>query len=148
MELTAGRRSMGPAVAVAVQGVPQMVLDEDYRILHVDDPMVVEHVGQNLWDAFPHSKPLFQPYYERARRSGQPVEFVQFYAGYVARVRAVPTGTQLHLFWEHLDRIDTLTLEGLRDSIAHALAIVEEQEADLRREQARTRLRVVDADST
>jgi hypothetical protein len=124
-----------------------MVLDEDYRILHVGDPMVREHAGRNLWEAFPQSRPLFQPYYDQARRTGKPVEFVQFYAGYVARVRAVPVGKELHLFWEHLDRIDTLTLEGLRDSIAHALAIVEEQEAYLRREHARRRLRVVEADS-
>ena len=43
-----------------------------------------------MWDYFPASEPLFNPYYDAARRSGESVEFVQFYDGNVARVRAVP----------------------------------------------------------
>jgi hypothetical protein len=141
---------MTRAVAVAVQGVPQIILDEDDRILQVnpdDSADLRDYEGKNLWESFPHSKPLFQPYYERARQTGEPVEFVQFYNGYVTRIRAVPAGTHLHLYWEKIDRIDTLTLEGLRDSLAHALAVIEEQEAHLRREQSRGRLRLVDEES-
>jgi hypothetical protein len=137
------------SVAVAVQGVPQMVLDEgDLIVQFGPDAQVPLGVfeGRNLWDAFPDSRPLFHPYYEQARRTGQPVEFVQFYAGYVTRLRAVPAGAELHVYWQKIDRIDTLTLENLRDSLSHALSAIEEEEAHLRRDQARSRLRIVEGE--
>jgi hypothetical protein len=140
---------MGLSVAVAVQGVPQMVLDEGDLIVQFGPDAQAplhEYEGRNLWEAFPDSKPLFHPYYEQARRTGEPVEFVQFYAGYVTRVRAVPAGSQLHVYWDKIDRIDTLTLENLRDSLSRAVSAIEEEEAHLRREQARSRLHVVDGD--
>jgi hypothetical protein len=124
-----------------------MILDEDDRIVHVGPDAQIflgEHEGRSLWDAFPAARPLFQPYYDQARRLGEPVVFVQFYAGYVTRVTAVPAGAELHVFWEELDHIDTLTLEGLHDSLARALGVIEVEESRLRRERARGRLRLVE----
>ena len=128
-----------------------MILSEDYRILRVRAAAELgsgELEGRDLWEAFPGSKPLYHPYYDRARRTREPVEFVQFYGGFLARIRAVPVGAELHLYWERLERIDTLTLEGLRDSLTHALSGLEEQETKLRREQLRGRLHVVEGETS
>jgi hypothetical protein len=134
-------------VAVAVETLPHMVLDEDYLIVQLG-PEVEAALGplqgRDLWEAFPDAKPLFHPYYERARDSGQAVEFVQFYNGQLARIRAVPEGATLQLFWETLDRLDTLTLEGLRESLAHAAAVLEDQDAHADQDGARGRLRLIE----
>ena len=45
-------------------------------------------LGSVIWDCFPGSEPVFKPYYDAARRSGEPVEFVQFHDGNVARIHA------------------------------------------------------------
>lgn len=103
--------------------------------------------GQNLWDAYPGAEPLFQPYYEKARRTGEPVEFVQFYNGFITRIRAVPQEERLLLFWEVLYRLDTLTLEGLWASLRGAMAIIEECEDRVGRARVRSLLRVVEDES-
>ena len=134
-------------MAVAVERTPHLVLDEEYRIVEVGPPAEAEFGplrGQGLWDAFPDSRPLFEPYYEKARRSGEPVEFVQFYAGWVGRVRAVPEASRLLLFWDDLRRLDTLTLSRLHTSLEETLAAIEEQETSIRRDTTRDRFRVVD----
>ena len=134
-------------MAVAVERIPDLVLDEEYRIVEVGPPAEAAFGplrGQGLWDAFPDSRPLFEPYYERARRSGEPVEFVQFYDGWVGRVRAVPEASRLLLFWDDLRRLDTLTLSRLHTSLEETLAAIEEQEVSIRRDTARDRLRVVE----
>jgi hypothetical protein len=134
-------------VAVAVELTPYLVLDEEYCIVEVGPPAEAEFGplrGQGLWDAFPDSRPLFEPYYERARQTGEPVEFVQFYNGWVGRVRAVPEGSRLLLFWEDLRRLDTLTLSRLHTSLEETLTAIAEQETSVRRDTGRDRLRVVD----
>ncbi len=138
---------MVPAVAVAVDEPPNLVLDEDYRIVEVGpaaEAALGPLRGRNLWDAFPGSRPLFHPYYDKARRTGEPVEFVQFYDGDLGHIRAVPEGSRLLLFWELLHRLDILTLEGLRASLDQALALIEEFDARLRRDRVKSTLRVVE----
>ncbi|CAN5145752.1 hypothetical protein BH09ACT13_BH09ACT13_07010 [soil metagenome] len=145
---------MVPAVAVAVDEPPNLVLDEDYRIVEVGpaaEAALGPLRGRNLWDAFPGSRPLFHPYYDKARCTGEPVEFVQFYDGDLGHIRAVPEGSRLllfwellHLFWELLHRLDILTLEGLRASLDQALALIEEFDARLRRDRVKSTLRVVE----
>ena len=135
------------AVAVAVDEPPNLVLDEDYRIVEVGpaaEATLGPLRGRNLWDAFPGSRPLFHPYYDKARRTGEPVEFVQFYDGDLGHIRAVPEGSLLLLFWELLHRVDILTLEGLRASLDQAMALIEEFEAQLRRDRVKSTLRVVE----
>ena len=138
---------MPSAVAVAVDEPPNLVLDEDYRIVEVG-PAAQAALGplrgRNLWDAFPGSRPLFHPYYDKARRTGEPVEFVQFYDGDLGHIRAVPEGSTLLLFWELLHRLDILTLEGLRASLDQTMAVIEEFEARLRRDHLKSTLRIVE----
>ncbi|MBA2642826.1 MAG: PAS domain-containing protein [Actinobacteria bacterium] len=134
-------------MAVAVDEPPNLVLDEDYRIVEVGpaaEAALGPLRGRNLWDAFPGSRPLFHPYYDKARRTGEPVEFVQFYDGDLGHIRAVPEGSRLLLFWELLHRLDILTLEGLRASLDQALALIEEFDARLRRDRVKSTLRVVE----
>lgn len=135
-------------MAVTVEQVPpNLVLDEDDRIVEVGPAAEAGFgplVGRNLWECFPGAKPLYGPYYERARQTGEPVEFAQFYNGHVGQVRAVPYGRRLALFWEVLCRLDTLTLDGLYASLGEAMAALEECEGQLRRKQMRDSLRVID----
>jgi hypothetical protein len=116
-------------VAVTVEEqAPLVVLDDGDRIVGVGPHAESQFgplVGEVLWDCFPGSEPLFKPYYDHARRSGEPVEFAQYYNGYVARVRAVPRGRdRLELYWHQLTRLDTLTLEGLVQSLGESLAVL------------------------
>jgi PAS fold len=134
-------------VAVTVTQAPFVVLDEDYRIVGVGPAaaaMFGPLAGRRLWECFPGSEPLFKPYYEQAREGGEPVEFVQFYEGTVARIRAVPTGDRLELYWERLLHLDTLTLDGVRSSIAEAIGLLDEREADILRREMRGILRVIE----
>jgi hypothetical protein len=134
LETTGIPRRVSVAVAVAVER-PHLVLDEEYRIVEVGPEAEAGFGplrGRSLWDTFPGSRPLFEPYYERARRSGETVEFLQFYDGYVARVRAMPRGPYLELEWERLRRLDTLTLEALHESLGEMISALERQERRVR----------------
>jgi hypothetical protein len=127
-------------VAVAVQALPHIVLDEHYVIVEVGPAAEAAFrplEGRNLWECFPDSEPLFRPYYEQARRTGAPVEFVQFYAGAVGWVRATPEGNRLALTWERLARLDTLTFSGLQTTLSEALELLEVHEAEARRSSLR-----------
>jgi hypothetical protein len=113
-------------VAVTVQcQTPLVVLDEGDRIVGVGpgaESRFGPLVGEVVWDCHPGSEPLFKPYYETARETGETVEFVQFYDGYVTQVRAVPREDgRLELYWERLARLDTLTIDGLLESLEQAL---------------------------
>jgi hypothetical protein len=136
-------------VAVTVkQELRFVVLDEGDWIVEVGSHAESQFgplVGTRLWDSFPGSKPLFKPYYDAARRSGEPVEFVQFYDGNVARVRAVPVGDgRLELEWEQLARLDTLTLDSLSETLDGALELLGGEATDRRRTVARAALHVIE----
>jgi hypothetical protein len=113
-------------VAVTVrEHTPFVVLDEGDHIVEVGEhaeSQLGPLVGACVWDSFPGSEPLFRPYYDAARRTCEPVEFVQYYDGNVARVRAVPLGDgRIGLEWEQLARLDTLTLGSLAETLDHSL---------------------------
>jgi hypothetical protein len=134
-------------VAVTVTQAPFVVLDEGDRIVGVGPDAESQFgplVGSIMWDCFPGSEPLFKPYYDAARRSGEPVEFVQFYDGNVARIRAVPRadGT-LALYWQLLARIDTRTLGGLAHSLDEALGLLADEQVGVDRQALRNSLRVI-----
>lgn len=134
-------------MAVTVAQTPFVVLDEDYYIVELDSAASAGFghlAGRLLWECFPGSKPLFKPYYDQARESGESVEFVQFYEGTVARIRAVPTDDRLELYWERLLHLDTLTLDGLRSSIAEAIELLNDREADMLRREMRGLLHVIE----
>jgi hypothetical protein len=136
-------------VAVTVeQESPFVVLDSRDTIVAVGPSAESQFgplLGSPLWDSFPGSLPLFKPYYDEARRTGEPVEFVQFYDGNVARVRAVPDpDDRLELYWELIARLDTLTIDGLLETLDTTLALLEERGDALSREQARGALRLIE----
>jgi hypothetical protein len=136
-------------VAVTVtKRMPFVVLDEEDLIVGVGPHAESQFgplVGTRMWDCFPGSEPLFKPYYDTARRTGAPVEFVQFYDGNVARVRAVPVGEgRLELEWEQLARLDTLTLVSLSDTLDDALQLLGEPRSVAGRKTAAGELRVIE----
>ena len=135
-------------MAVTVQQTPFVVLDEGDRIVGVGPHAESQFgplVGSLIWDCFPGSQPLFKPYYDAARRSGEPIEFVQFYDGHVARIRAGPRPDgHLDLFWELLARLDTLTLDGLAQTLDESLELLDEEHVGLNRNRRRQHLRVIE----
>jgi hypothetical protein len=136
-------------VAVTVeQGAPFVVLDEVDRIVEVGTSAQSQFgplVGTVMWESFPGSEPLFKPYYDKARRTREPVEFVQFYDGNVARIRAVLNEDGLlELHWEALARLDTLTLGSLVETLEESLEILDEQEAGMHRSRVRGAMRVIE----
>lgn len=133
-------------MAVAVHQLPSVVLDADYRIVEVGptaEGAFGPLAGKNLWACFPGSECLFRPYYDRARRTGEAEEFVQFYNGYVMRVRAEPRGDDLAVSWKALHVIDGLTLTSLQDSIARTIALVDDEQAEVLKQQTRGSLRLI-----
>lgn len=134
-------------MAVTVPTIPYLILDADYVVVEVGEAAVDEvghSVGRNVWEAFPGSEPFFRPHYETARRTGQPHEFVQFFAGRLARLHAVPRDGLLEVRWEILATIDTLTLDGLRASMDDAISVLEVEENGRPRDAVRRSLRVLD----
>jgi len=138
----------GRTVAVTVQQAAFVVLDAGDRIVGVGPHAESQFgplVGSVMWDCFPGAEPLFKPYYDQARRSGECIEFVQYYDGYVARVRAAPrTGDELEVSWEQLTRIDTTTLGALSDSLAESLELLDLQERDANRDELRKTLQLIE----
>jgi hypothetical protein len=135
-------------VAVTVTQTPFVVLDEGDMIVGVGPDAASQFgplVGSRLWESFPGSEPLFKPYYDRARRSGEAVEFVQFYSGHVARIRAVPCGDgRLELYWNQLAHLDTLTLGSLVESLEESLALLDDATSEIHRGDVRRALRVIE----
>lgn len=126
---------------------PYLVLDADDRIVEVGagaEAVYGPLVGHGLWERYADAGPLFRPQCARARRTREPVEFVQFYRGQLAWVRVVPSGDRVTLSWEVLHVLDTLTFDGLRRSIGDALSLLQEWDARIRRRRARESLRLVE----
>ena len=135
------------AVTVEEQA-PFVVLDTADTIVGVGPDAESQFgplVGYLLWDCFPGSEPLFKPYYDEARRTGEPVTFVQFYDGNVARISAIPRADHsLELYWELISRLDTLTLPALVRTLGEALERLDEQSAGKNRDELRKALRVIE----
>ena len=135
------------AVTVEEQA-PFVVLDTADTIVEVGPGAESQFrplLGSVLWDCFPGSKPLFKPYYEEARRTRQPVEFVQFHHGNLARVRAIPRAEdRLELYWEVVSRLDTLTLSRLAETLDESLAALDDWRSSTHRDEARNGLRLIE----
>jgi hypothetical protein len=136
-------------VAVTVQRqTPAVVLDEGDRIVGVGSAAESQFgplLGSVMWDCYPGSEPLFKPYYDTARRTGETVQFVQFYDGNVSRITAVPAdGRRLELHWELLMRLDTTTLDSFRATLREALELLEDESSGVQRDEVRRVLRVIE----
>lgn len=132
-------------MAVTVQRqTPFVVLDEGDTIVGVGSAAASQFgplVGSVVWDCFPGAEPLFKPYYDAARRTGETVEFVQFYDGYVTRVGATPTPDGLEVWWRSLIHLDTTTFTTFRETLAESLELLAAESVGIRQE-ARPALRV------
>jgi hypothetical protein len=136
-------------VAVAVTEAPHVVLDENYRIVEVSPAAQAGFgplLGQDVMASFPDSRPLFRPYYDHARQTGEVVEFVQYYDGYVVQLKVVPDGGRLTVFWETLCILDVLTLDGLQASLHTVLRTLAAAEEALHRDHVRRSLRIIGGD--
>ncbi len=135
-------------MAVTVQRrTPFVVLDERDRIVGVSPAASSQFgplVDSVVWDCFPGSEPLFKPYYDAARRSGDEVQFVQFYDGHVTRVTATPVEEGLEVSWEALAHLDTTTFASFRETLADSLELLETESLDAARVQTRHALRVIE----
>jgi PAS domain-containing protein len=133
-------------VAVTVGQDQYLVLDGDYRIVEVGPAAQATFgpvLGQLAFDAFPDSEPLFRPHYERAARTGEPVEFATFYNGLVLHLRVTPSDSRLVVSWEEIARLDVLTLDGLFESLDMALDALGTSLVEIDRRRRRELLRLV-----
>lgn len=102
------------------RGESVYVLDADDRITQVSGPLherLGPYVGHSFWEASPHARELFQPYFEQARETGAEVEFTALYSGYFACRRIVPNGRALTVHVTPLDGLDVRTLATLNESL-------------------------------
>lgn len=133
-------------MAVTVQQAPFVVLDEEYRIVEVG-PFAAAGLGplagQILWECFPGSERLFRPYYEQARGTGKPVEFVQYYNGHVVELHVEPRGVLLDVYWRGLHVIDALTLDRLERSITRMIELLDGTQVETFGARARGSLRLI-----
>lgn len=133
-------------MAVAVEGLPSVVLDETDRIVECSPaarPWFAHNLGQSVYACFPGACRLFRPYYEKARRTGQIVEFAQYFDGYVTHVRVAPRNTTLEVTWETLAILDTTTADRLVASLDHAIDRLDDEIREIERDRAKRALRVV-----
>jgi len=135
-------------VAVTVEQVPSVILDEDYRIVEVGPAAEATFgplIGQNVFGCFPDATGLYRPHYENARATGQAVEFAQYYDGYVMLINAEPLEDgRLAVAWEILGMLDTMNLDALRLSLGRILAKLEGYEKRTRMELGRESLRLIE----
>lgn len=135
-------------MAVTVQRqTPFVVLDEGDTIVGVGSAAASHFgplVGSVMWDCFPGSEPLFKPYYDTARRTGETVEFVQFYDGHVTRVVATPGPDGLEVGWHSLIHIDTTTVTTFRETLAESLRLLEAESLGAHRDEAPRALRIIE----
>jgi len=137
----------GVTVAVTVEQVPFVVLDESYRIVEVGPAAEAGFGplhGRCVWDCFPGSESMYRPHYERARRRGEPIELVQYYGGYLTKVEIRPEKRAMRVSWEILSMLDTSDLERLRASLTDAIGALDQQAEELDRQRIRGTLRVVE----
>ena len=97
-----------------------LVLDESDRIVSVSPRLhddLGHWLGHVLWDYLPAAKEIYEPCFDEARASGQPVESVVFYEGCVNRLTAIPAADGLAVHVERLVEIDVTSLATLTASL-------------------------------
>ena len=126
--------------------LPFAVLDDDDRVVEVGPhaPAVFKsRLGERVRDIFPETEAVYRPYYERARRTRAVVEFAQYSNGHVSLIKIVPAQRRLTVSWELIGFVDVMTLEGLKSSLAAAVAALACTEAAVRRSRVRDSLSLV-----
>jgi hypothetical protein len=97
-----------------------VVLDANDRVIQVGEGLrdqLSPFLGHVLWEHIPDAEPLFGPGFDKARETGDEVEFPVFYRGRAKRLRAVPAGDTLAVHIERLADLDVTTLGTLKESL-------------------------------
>jgi hypothetical protein len=133
-------------VAVAVNAASVFVLDDEYRVVEVSPALQAGcglAPGDCALEGLPISRSTFVEYCEHARRTGEAVDLVEYGAGRLLQVCIVPRDEQLHVSWETLGMLDTLTIDGLYASLRSIAETLAGTADTLRRERLRRSLRLV-----
>lgn len=136
-------------MAVAVTEPVVFVLDEDYRAVEMSPALQAGcglAAGDCVLEGLPISRFTFVRACEHARETGETVDLVEYGGGRLLQVGIVPQDDNLHVSWETLGILDTLTMDGLRTSLRSILEILARAEDALGRERVRRSLRLVGGD--
>lgn len=101
-------------------GRSSYVLDARDRITGVTgslEPTLRHALGHSIWETSPDAEVLFKSHFDRARRTGQEVEFTEFFRGYLAHRRVVPAGETLTVYVTPVRELDVTTLGTLAKSL-------------------------------
>jgi hypothetical protein len=107
------------------QRPPSFAVDAADRIVQTCDEHdgMAAFLGHSLWEYLPHAESALKPWLEEARRSGEPVDALIFYAGWLIDARIEPAGQCLTV---SVTRRVTLDLSSLR-TLAASLSSIEEE---------------------
>lgn len=102
---------------------PSFAVDAADRIVQTrnEHDGMAAFLGHPLWEYLPHAEPVLKPWFDEARRSGEPVDAAIFYAGGLVDALIVPEGETLMV---HVTRRVTLELSSLR-TLAASLSSIE-----------------------
>lgn len=115
-----------------------IVLDDADRIVHVSAPLhdsLGRWLGHVLWDHLPGARDIYEPSFEEARASGEPVTATVFYSGRLKRLTAIPAVDGLAVHVERIAELDVTSLGTLMQSlerIESALALRASEQHDPR----------------
>ncbi len=133
-------------MAVGATEAVVLVLDEEYRAVEISPALQAGcglAPGDCALEGLPVSRSTFVQYCEHARRTDEAVDLIEYGAGRLLHVRVVPRSEQLHVSWETLAMLDTLTIDGLGASLRAIAETLAGAEDTLGRERLRRSLRLV-----
>lgn len=96
------------------------VIDADDMIVQVSEEYqgsMGRFLGHPLWEYLPRAELLLRPHLEAARRTGEEVESMIFYAGGSVELRVVPAGESLTIFTARRTELNVRTLGTLAESL-------------------------------
>lgn len=83
---------------------------------------ISQAIGQNVWDAFPDSEPIFRPVYEAAWRNGKSAAVLE-YNDNLVEVNVFLRHEQLFVSYQ------SLTVAGLRATLERLVELVEARDS-------------------
>lgn len=99
---------------------PYVVLDDEDRIIYVSGPLqesLGRWLGHVLWDHLPGAREVYEPSFDEARASGEPVSRVVFYSGRLKRITVAPAADGLAVHVERIAELDITSLGTLTQSL-------------------------------
>jgi hypothetical protein len=96
------------------------IIDADDRIVQVSEEYhasMGRFLGHSLWEYLPRAKLLVRPHLEEARRTGDEVDSMIFYAGGTVELRVVPSGQSVTVYTTRRTELNVRTLGTLAESL-------------------------------